>query len=131
MILSTAPKHLIKAVAPATFKDVWNSPSLVVWSGESHNTIWNDPMVNYAFRALHDALHIKTRIGFSPLEEIEIGRIQAAKYESYSKLFSDLIYIETAGQAEHYMRTGQFVTDQVEFTINKLKTLGYRADTIL
>ncbi len=126
LILNTAPKHLVKAVAPSTFQDVWNSPSLVVWNGASDNTIWNDPTVNYAFRALHDALHIETRIGFSPKEEIEIGRIQAAKYQSYSVLFSDLVYIETAGQAEHYLKTGQFVEDQIRFTMEQLNKLGYK-----
>lgn len=129
LILSTAPKHTIKDVAPSTFNEVWTQPNLIVWSGASHNTIWKDCVVNYAFRALHDALHIKTRIGFSPKEEMEIGRIQASQYES--SLMAELVYIETAGQAEHYLKTGQFVENQIQFTINKLKLFGYRADTIL
>ncbi len=126
LILDTAPKHLVKAVAPSTFQDLYNSPTLVVWSGASDNTIWGDNKVNYAFRALHDALHLKTGIGFSPLEEIEIGRIQASMYTG---LMAELVYIETAGQAEHYLKTGQFVEDQVSFTINELKKLGYRFGT--
>lgn len=122
LILKTAPKHEVRDVAPDTFKGLYNQPSLVVWSGESEHTIWGDSRVNWAFRALHDALHLKTRIGFSPAEEIELGRIQASQY---SGLMADLVYIEVAGQAEHYMRTGQFVIDQVRFTMSKLKEMGH------
>jgi len=122
LILSTAPKHEVRAIAPSTFQDLVNQPGLVIWSGESENTIFGDAKVNYAFRALHDALHLKTRIGFTPLEEIRIGRIQA---NQYTGLFADLVYIETAGQAEHYLKTGRFVTNQIEFTVSELRKLGY------
>lgn len=123
LILNTAPKHVVKDVAPSTFADLIRQPTLVIWSGESHNTVFNDARVNWAFRALHDALHLKTGIGFAPEEEIYIGRIQA---NQYTGLMADLVYIETAGQAEHYLKTGQFVKDQVKFTLNSLQTLGYK-----
>lgn len=123
LILSTAPKHSVADVAPSTFADLANQPTLVIWSGESDNTIFQDSRVNWSFRALHDSLHLKTRIGFSPLEEIELGRIQA---NQYTGLMSDLVYIEVAGQAQHYLETGRFVTDQVKFTIESLRKLGYK-----
>lgn len=123
LILLTAPKHTVADVAPATFETLVNQPSLVVWSGESHHTIFSDARVNWAFRALHDAMHLKTGIIFSPDAEIELGRIQA---NQYSGLMADLVYIEVAGQAEHYLKTGRFVSDQVAFTTRQLKTLGYK-----
>jgi hypothetical protein len=120
LILNTAPRHLVKAVAPSTFSELMSQPTLVVWNGASDATIWNDSAVNYAFRALHDALHLKTRIGFTPLEEIAIGRIQASQYESYSSYLADLVYIETAGQAEYFLKNGIFVQNQVAFTESML-----------
>lgn len=123
LILNTAPRHTVKAIAPSTYTDLINSPSLIIWDGASEHTIWADKRVNWAFRALHDQLHLETRIGFSPLEEIHIGRIQASQYESYSSYLADLVYIETAGQAEYFLKNGIFVQDQVEFTKVSLKTI--------
>lgn len=119
LIMRQASKliYTVSDKAPSDESALFNSPSLVVWSGASDNTVWGSPRVNWAFRALHDALHLKTGLGFSPVEEIELGRIQASQY---SGLMADLVYIEVAGQAEHYLKTGQFVVDQVEFTMRQL-----------
>jgi hypothetical protein len=123
LILSTAPTHIVKSVAPSTIPELFSQPTLVIWSGASDHTIFGDPSVNWAFRALHDALHLKTRIGFSPESEIELGRIQA---NQYTGLMADIVYIEVAGQAAHFLKTGQFVENQVEFTIKSLQALGYK-----
>lgn len=126
LILSQAAKLKFRVSdnAPSIETDLFNtSKTLVVWSGASDNTIFNDPKVNHAFRALHDALHLVTGMGFTINEEIELGRIQASKYDN--KFISDLIYIEVAGQAKHFRDTGTFVSDQVAFTLNSLKKLGY------
>jgi hypothetical protein len=124
-ILSDAVKiqYSVNSHAPSTEVALFNASSLVIWDGESNNTVFDDSRVNWAFRALHDALHLKTRLGFSPLEEIELGRIQASKYEG---LLADLIYIEVAGQAEYYLNNGIFCPNQREFTLNQLKLKGYR-----
>lgn len=111
-------RYTVKTDAPNTFKDLYNSTGLVIWSGESDNTIFQDKTVNWAFRALHDNLHLKTLIGFTPEEEIELGRIQASKYTG---IMADLVYCEVAGQAEYYLKNGIFVKDQVQFTIDYLK----------
>jgi len=116
-------QYRVADLAPNSFQDLKASSGLVIWSGESDKTIWNDKSVNWAFRALHDALHLKTGIGFSPADEIELGRIQAAQYDS--RLMQDLVYIEVSGQAEHYLKTGRFVSDQIEFTCIELRKLGY------
>lgn len=118
-------KYRVADKAPNTASELFNgSPTLVVWSGQSESTIYGDARVNWAFRALHDALHLVTGLGFSPAEEIELGRIQASQCSS--SLLADLVYIETAGQAEYYMQTGQFVQNQIEFTINQLKQRGIK-----
>lgn len=116
-------KYSVADQAPNTIQDLIQAPTLVVWSGQSDKTVWNEARVNWAFRALHDALHLETGLGFTPQDEIELGRIQASRYDS--QLLQDLIYIEVSGQAEHYLKTGQFVVDQVEFAKINLKKLGY------
>ena len=124
LILKTAPKHEARLIAPISVVDLmaYRGSRLVVWSGASDDTIFGDRHVNWAFRALHDQLHLLTRIGFSPNEEIELARIQANQYEG---LMADLVYIEVAGQAEYFAKTGRFVSDQVSFTLNELKKRGY------
>lgn len=123
-ILKSAPRHIVKAEAPNTFRDVLAQfGELVIWSGASESTIFDDPKVNYAFRALHDALHIETRLDFSPIQEIAIGRIQASRYDG---LLADLVFIETAGQAAYFLQHGKFVENQRQFTLDALKALGYK-----
>ncbi len=119
-ILKAASKlnYTVSSVAPSTAQDLFNSSSLKVWNGASENTIWNDPVVNFAFRALHDALHLKTKLDFSVDAEIEIGKIQANQFEG---ILADIVFIETTGQAEFYKQNGVFVSDQKQFTIAKLK----------
>lgn len=126
LILNQASKikYRVADVAPNNEIELFNGPkTLVIWSGASDTTIWTDARVNWAFRALHDNLHLKTGMSFSPQSEIDLGRIQASQYAG---LMSDLVYIETAGQAEYFLKTGRFVLDQVEFTISELKKLGYK-----
>jgi hypothetical protein len=124
-ILKDASKldYIVKADAPNAVQDLKSTSQLVIWSGASDQTVWGDPSVNWAFRALHDRLHISTGLGFTIPEEIELGRIQASLYDG---MLADLIYIEVAGQAEHFARTGEFIVDQVSFTLNSLRAKGYR-----
>lgn len=108
--------------APGTENDLFNSTGLVIWSGASENTVYDCPKVNHAFRALHDAKHLETGLGFNPEQEIEMGRIQAAEMASQCKsLMADLFYCEIAEQARHFQENGEFVTDQVAFTKKYLK----------
>lgn len=124
IILKQASKlnYIVKDFAPNTEKDLFNSTSLVIWSGESDNTIFGDAKINYAFRALHDDLHLKTRLDFNPESEIELGRIQASKY---SGIIADIVYCEVSGQAEYYKNNGIFVKDQVLFFKEYMKELGH------
>lgn len=108
--------------APSTERDLFTPRhGLVVWSGASDRTIFGDPRVNWAFRALHDATHLASGLGFSVDHEIELGRRQAAKFDG---IMADLVYLEIAGQAEYFRRTGSFVPDQVEFTRRALASMG-------
>lgn len=115
--------YTVADVAPSNETDLFNSPSLVIWSGASDKTIYGDATVNYAFRAIHDALHLETGLGFSVEHEIEMGRIQASRQSS--SLMAELVYCEVSMQAAHYGTTGQFVQDQVGFTMSHLEKMGF------
>ena len=125
VVLALAPRFQAVDVAPGTVVELFGPGSvgtLVVWSGASAGTIFGDPAVNHAFRAWHDSLHLLTRIGFGVVEEIELGRRSA---EVVARIggdqLADLVYLEIAGQAAHYGRTGEFVANQVEWTLAQLK----------
>lgn len=115
-------KYTVKIDAPQNEIELFNSSSLIVWSGSSDNTIYRDKSVNYMFRALHDDLHLKTGLGFSPKHEVELGRIQASKQSS--NFLAELIFCEVAMQAIYFEKTGLFVADQVTFNLNYLKQQG-------
>lgn len=116
LILKHASKidYIVKNEAPNNETDLNNCGQLIIWNGESDNTIFQDPQVNYAFRALHDTLHLSTKIDFSPKSEIYLGRIQASQFDS--SIVADLVYCEVSLQAEYFLKTGHFVCDQVAFT---------------
>jgi len=85
---------------------------LVVWSGASEQTIFDDPSVNWAFRAVHDNLHLKYGFDFTVADEMELGRMQASMMPG--KL-GDLIYADIVGQAEFFLKNGHFPVDQKAF----------------
>lgn len=124
LILNQASKlnYSVSDLAPSTFRDL-KETGLVIWSGESDNTIFDDPSVNHAFRALHDSMHLETGLDFIPEQEIELGRIQASKYDGF---LADLFFIEVSKQAEYYLQNGMFIKDQKLFTLNELNKLGYK-----
>lgn len=123
-ILSRASKlsYRVSEHAPSTFEDLQTAPSLVVWSGASDQTIFQDASVNWAFRAIHDTEHLRTGLQFEFDHELELGRIQANQFDS--ETIQRLIYIETAGQSIHYKTHGYFPINQAQFTINEFLKKG-------
>jgi len=120
-----ASKHLkytVSTNAPSSYASLIQCPSLVIWNGESDQTIFNDSSVNYAFRAIHDQAHKTYRINFNPINEIELGRIQASLFNS--DLLRELVYCEIAEQAKYYLKNGVFVPDQKSFTLSYLTSKG-------
>ncbi len=128
IVLLSAPEFRAAEVAPATVPELFGAGSvgtLTVWNGASDGTVFGAATVNHAFRAWHDSLHLATRIGFTVDEEIELGRRQA---ELVARLSGDrlatLVWLEVAGQATEFRRTGNFVADQIGFMQRELNRLG-------
>jgi hypothetical protein len=117
-------RYTVADLAPNTTADLFNqgNTNLVIWSGASDATIYGDAHVNWAFRAWHDALHIKHGLIFSIDAEIELARIQASQCSSV--LMAELVYCEIAGQAEALRQTGKFISDQAAFTLQYLQARG-------
>jgi hypothetical protein len=122
-IIKLAPKFEAKDFAPDTFQKLkeCSISGLVVWAGASDQTIYGDAKVNYAFRAWHDALHLKLNAPFTDQGE-RIVALEQARLIGADKL-GDIIMGEVVGQAEYFAKTGQFPVNQYEFIVNYLKGL--------
>lgn len=119
--------YQVSDFAPSTFQDLKNESSLVIWSGASDNTIFQDKTVNWASRALHDTQHLVTGLNFDPMQEIELGRVQAASFGAKcDQLMADLIYVQIAEQTKYYVSNRDFVPNDFDFTMNHLIKLGYK-----
>ena len=88
-------------------------------------TIYGDPEVNYAFRAWHEATHIRLNAPFTRAGE---ARVCAAQQADVAKLygrreafmFAHILHCEILEQAEELERTGRFPADQRAFTLSRL-----------
>lgn len=97
---------------------------MVVWPGESDRTIYADPAVNWTFRAWHDANHLAHGFDFSLSGEAATVESQIAElrlvFPRMPERWAQILRCEVVGQAEHFERFGEFVTDQVAFTLAQL-----------
>ena len=87
-----------------------------VWGGASDKSIYSNVKTNYLARAWHDLLHVELFADFSDQSEIMLGSIQAATI-GWTKLESDCIFYDIAGQTQHKMHWGEFPVDQRAFVI--------------
>jgi hypothetical protein len=106
-------------IAPDTYPKLRsNAGQLTVWTGASEQTIFGDPRLNWAFRALHDLEHIKHSLSFSIDHELHLARITAAQFDGR---IADIVYAEIGGQIEYLQANGKFPQDQYNFILNYIK----------
>jgi len=91
-----------------------------VWTGSSENTIFGDPKINHMFRAWHDCTHIVNDLGYEPLNEILVGKIQAEQLPYSWRFERDLIDAEVTGQVLYFVANNEFISDQRQFTLDYL-----------
>lgn len=122
-ILKLAPKFDAMEYAPDTYERLASHVStgsrLVVWHGASESTIYGDARVNHAFRAWHDALHLKLGAAFDYDGEKRVALEQARLIDSDA--MARIILAEVVGQVDYVSKFGQFPIDQVEFVLQYLK----------
>ncbi len=100
---------------------------LLVWRGESNDTIFSLPDFNYMFRAWHDFHHITKQLPFDTEGEAMVATYQsqdihAMALPAHIKHFCiALIDCEVNGQIEHYDRTGEFLVNQKTFACDYMQ----------
>jgi hypothetical protein len=112
--------------APHTFEGLQahydRTGRIKVWDGASSETIFGDAEINYAFRAWHDAVHLKFALPFTFQGECAVADIMKEQVRkvygdgAYTRFYCNLIECEVVAQADHFRRTGEFPADQVAFT---------------
>lgn len=117
------PRYEVKDAAPSTLIEVIRAfketNKLIIWSGGSENTIYQDRTVNWMFRAWHDHCHIILNQDFTLDGETNTGLYQMSKV---GDKLARIIEIEVIDQVKYNLNNnGLFVVDQVQFTIDRMK----------
>jgi hypothetical protein len=91
--------------------------ALPVYSGACERTIYAAPEVNHAFRAWHDATHVRLGADFSIAGEIRTAREQLRQAAALGADWRTLalLHADTIGQVLYFARFGRFVHDQRAF----------------
>jgi hypothetical protein len=94
---------------------------MVVYSGGSENTIYEDRQVNYAFRAWHDWCHWTGKVALDMEGEVEACQMQCHQlydvfgFNAQTFRWGTIIKAEVIGQATYYERYQRFPTNQRMF----------------
>lgn len=120
-ILKHAPRFTVSDKAPDTLESLTrqNSSGLVVWAGASDLTIYGDRLVNFAFRAWHDSLHLKLNAEFNELGETMVCMEQARILRNDAQ--GKIITIEIVEQLNYFKKHGCFPVNQISFAKECLK----------
>jgi hypothetical protein len=111
--------------APSTYEAIAShldsGNQMVVYSGGSENTIYEDRQVNYAFRAWHDWCHWTGKVALDMEGEVEACQMQCHQlydvfgFNAQTFRWSTIIKAEVIGQATYYERYQRFPTNQRMF----------------
>ena len=82
--------------------------------------IFGSPEVNIMFRAWHDSIHLQLNEGFDYMGEVRVAFAQCAELPLDWLFERQLIMAEVVAQAAHHEKTGNFVSNQRQFTIEVL-----------
>ena len=109
--------------APSTYQELrqwWctsaGASRFRVFSGNSDTSIYGSPEANYAFRAMHDYLHLVYRYEFDLLGELKTALKQEARLGCLSAEEQLVFRVDTIGQSlYHFLSGGGYVEDQRGF----------------
>lgn len=126
-------KYYPVADAPNSYKSMRKSYDdfglFLVYNGGCHGLLGQE--YNIKFRALHDFMHYTYNITFKFDDERRLSditraefkevaeRLEASEFDKY--LLDKIIAAEIEGQIDYYQLTGEYVEDQKEFILSKLK----------
>lgn len=95
----------------------------------STGTIYGSPANNHVFRAFHDMDHLKHELQFCTADEIAVAlhgwNSISPLLPKHDKEFLREVYLaDTVGQSIYHAANGKFVSDQLAFVVNYVKTGG-------
>lgn len=105
---------------PGIIQNYSETGRITVWSGESEKTVYEDRLVNFAFRAWHDYYHLLTEQDFT-LEGERIVCNRQIKDARLPEYMVNILECDCLAQVEFYYRTGAFPVDQKSFMLDYLK----------
>jgi len=124
------PRYRVSDHAPGTVEDLIRSfgetRELVIWSGASERTIWGAPELNWHFRAWHDWCHIRSGLGFTAGQEIELARWQCGD-AGIQDVLASVVREEIEEQARFFLEHDHFLDgDQLAFARDAVARLEAR-----
>lgn len=114
--------------APATLEQlnahIAATGRMLVWSGASERTIFDDAETNYAFRAWHDWCHWKGQLPFNEEGEraayaMQLDHLRTVYGERPE--WEAILHAEVVGQFDYAAEHGHFPEDQRAFVASYLQ----------
>ena len=92
--------------------------SIPVYTGDSEDTIWGKPEMNWLFRAHHDSIHLRYDVPFTQLGEYITAEISSALAEIMGfKALAFAIRAEVAGFAAYQADNNKFAPQGLSKTL--------------
>ena len=88
---------------------------LPVFNGECEDTIYGSPEANYAFRYMHDVVHVQLGLEFDVADEIAAAKAQRRMLGHLTPEEERVFFIDTIGQSLWHTITGDFLENQEVF----------------
>ena len=129
-IINTAPPYYPSENAPNSWeglKEYKGLSPIPVYNGNSENSIFSSPTVNFAARAWHDEIHLTYDLSFSVADEIAVARIQCEHLGIHGlQRYMNVTWCDVVGQILYYEKYNKYVEDQNIFVCRLLKNgVGY------
>lgn len=120
-ILTHAPEWCLSKSAPDTFpalRDAYsNGGKLPVYDADGEQSIFSTPFIHYAFRAWHDAEHIRLNAEFDRPGEVRLARDHVKQLRAAGIGLQDqlAIWYSIWGQVKFSLTKGEFPPNCNEF----------------
>ena len=113
--------YRIGIAAPSTYSELARRGmrDLEISPLACEGTIYGNVATNIAFRAWHDATHIRHGLGFTLADELRVAAIQVSQVSC--PFDRALVWCDVAGQALYFARHGAFPRDQRAFVAHYLR----------
>ena len=132
-ITDAAPLHYATADAPNSYAslmehygDLVAGHPIPVSNAGCADTIYSMPMINHAWRAYHDGIHMVHELGFDLEDEMQTCEVQIEHMKQHAEHYGftgeDYLAVraDIIGQAMYYDKYKLYVRDQARFVASVL-----------